>query len=136
MNDLRIKVISMTCKINLAVKKEFIQLDIPKWNVQVHCNFVEFFLNQSKWKNKKVKKFKEFVSFWGQKKNLYNVNGKKNLKLSKSVRTKKPSQVGKLTWLVGIRSCCFWTLFPSGLIGAFSKIPNGSITPLQQNSKW
>ena len=36
---------------------------------------------------------------------------------------KKPSQVGKLTWLVGIRSCCFWTLFPSSLIGAFSKFP-------------
>ena len=48
------------------------------------CRFIltllSFFLNQSKWKNKKVKKFKEFVSFWGQEKNLYNVNCKKKLR--------------------------------------------------------
>ena len=49
------------------------------------CRFIvtllSFFLNQSKWKNKKVKKFKEFVSFWGQEKNLYNVNCKKKKQL-------------------------------------------------------
>ena len=64
------------------------------------CRFIltllSFFLNQSKWKNKKVKKFKEFVSFWGQEKNLYNVNCKKNLEVSKSVRTKKPLSSGKI----------------------------------------